>query len=363
MTEPVHQAAQRAAKALHAAARRYDRGLLLREIAVRLIVVQAVLAVVGIVTGSTSALSLATGVLAAGALFVSLRVQQTAARQISELHDTIIALAGEGVWPGPAPAGPPRTPRRADSLLAQTFALFGLFGCLTLTFSSGAGAAAMAFALSLPVAVVTTGLAVLSRSARARALAAAASPQEGVSVRNRTAGALRDLRRPVQRCCRQGRRGRCAGLGDLQRLRPAGTHAACALAASRSRWHAPTSGDDTRHAPLGGRVLRTRLICAAAAAILSAGLAAAPASAAPKRCGAVKAFAGSKLDVYRVAGNVGCGYALRAARKAIGTVCEGEVVYDGLRCTHGAPRIGAPARSDGFTLRRGKVNIQAKQRR
>lgn len=99
--------------------------------------------------------------------------------------------------------------------------------------------------------------------------------------------------------------------------------------------------------------------------VLAALLFIAPAASANlKQCGTVTVpFNTSvKLDTYRVSGSQSCKYVRRAVRAALGKRCEGEVVFDGFRCWHGAAALDAP-RASGLTLKRGSSNFQAEVRR
>ena len=96
------------------------------------------------------------------------------------------------------------------------------------------------------------------------------------------------------------------------------------------------------------------------AACLLATVIAVPASASPQRCGSIAAYSGARVAVYQVKGSLPCSRVRAIARGAIGSRCEGEQLSSGYRCVHGAPAVGAPARAEGFTLRRGRSVIAGK---
>ena len=77
-----------------------------------------------------------------------------------------------------------------------------------------------------------------------------------------------------------------------------------------------------------------------------------------KNCGSFTKN-GAHVTVYRVKGHVSCKTARRVAHRAIGASCSGEKLKGGWKCTHGAPAIGASS-ANGFTLRKGRKNVQGK---
>ena len=104
----------------------------------------------------------------------------------------------------------------------------------------------------------------------------------------------------------------------------------------------------------------SRSVLAASGAALLIALAASPAAEAKTNCGSFTKN-GAHVTVYKVKGSVGCKRAKRVAHRAIGASCQGEKLKGGWKCTRGAAALGEPAAS-GFTLRKGRNNVQGRVR-
>jgi hypothetical protein len=104
----------------------------------------------------------------------------------------------------------------------------------------------------------------------------------------------------------------------------------------------------------------SRSLVAASGAALLLALAGSPAAEAKTNCGSFTKN-GAHVTVYKIKGHVSCRTARRVAHHVIGASCQGEQIAGGWKCTHGAPALNEP-QSSGFTLRKGRRNVQGRVR-